>query len=407
MRARISILLAMILVGLLSFTSSVFAEGNIPFEIKPKFTADQQEGVANYISIKVDGDSKEDIFEFSLKNRASESKEVSISVVDAYTSPNGVIQYTNIKSENSTIVDENYKMSNHLTLEGENVITLKGGEERVIRTHLNAKSLEGVLLGGVSFQLYEEGGSTGDEESSFKINNKINMVVGVVVEFDSDKDVNIVLDKPFVDPMPSYYAIRLPITMDAPLFKKVSMNYEVLKDGELLFNGTTNYEFAPKTKANVSIPWEAESIKSNENYQLRGTLEYTNKDGEIQEQPFDFKFDYSPNDNTVGNITNALTRPFEDESLPWTLGIVAGVAVALLAFFLLRRKETYILFHNEDFPAEIHKGNPLYEKMIVETNEYGKEYGVYNKKKGRNGEHFFVYSHREIRKTDKVYKLNK
>lgn len=403
MKKKIGILFAAIMVGLFSLVSNVFADNvGVPFEIKPVFTAEQEEGVANYISIKVDGNSKEDVFEFSLKNRADESKEVVIKVVDAYTSPNGVVQYTDIETENSMITDDNHKLSTHLTLDGESIITLKGGEERIITTRLNAKNVQGILLGGLSFQLYEEGAEKEDEESSFKINNKINMVVGVMVEFNSDKDVNIILDNPYVDPMPSYYAIRLPITMDAPLFKKVAMDYEVLKDGKSLFIGKTDYEFAPMAKAKVSIPWEAETIKGNESYQLRGNLEYTNKKGETQKQPFDFNFEYSPNDSAVGNITNTLTRPFEEESLPWTMGIImVVVAIGALAFFLMRRKkESYILQHDGNFPAEIHKGNPLYDNITKTTSEYNKEYGVYNKKKGKDGNSYYVYSHKEIKVQD-------
>lgn len=396
------------MVGLFSFTSNIFAESGVPFEIKPILTDEQEEDVANYISINVNGDSKEEVFEFSLKNRAKESREVIIEVVDAYTSPNGVVQYTNIETENSKIVDDKYKMTSHLTLEGNNVITLKGGEETIIKTHLDAKGLEGALLGGVSFQLHEEGKGDGEEDSSFKINNKINMVVGVLVNFDTDKDVNVILDSPFVDPMPSYYAVRLPITMESPLFKKVSMNYEVLKNGKVMFDGESDYEFAPKTQVNVSIPWKAETINNDEDYQLRGTLEYTNKGGEIQEQPFDFTFDYSPDNNVVRDITNALTRPFEEESLPWTLAAIIAGVIALVVFLLLRkRKDVYLLSHEGEFPAEIHEGNPLIDKLTRVSREEGREYGVYHKKKVKNGKFFFAYSHREVKNGDKVYKVNK
>src|SRR5690606_24247609 len=158
-----------------------------------------------------------------------------ISIVDAYTSPSGVIQYVNESSENSEIVNEHYKISRYIESENDTV-TLNQGESKTVSIQLDVEQMEGVLLGGVNFSAVEKGEEVKEADSTFQINNQINMVIGVMASFETDKETSFIIGEPTIDPMPSYYAIRLPITIDAPVLQQnVLIQYEVLHEDKQIF----------------------------------------------------------------------------------------------------------------------------------------------------------------------------
>lgn len=340
MKAKIGILLSTVFIVFFGSTLQSSAEtSRIPFEVKPKFTSDQEKDVTNYISVKTKDTKKKETFEFSVKNNSNETRKISMKVVNAYTSPNGVVQYTDSETENSTIVDENYKMSNHLSLNGEKTIELKSGESKIVKANFEANNINGTLLGGVAFQLNDENENVSKDDSSFKIKNKINVVLGVMVKFKDNQEVNFELDNPYVDPMPAYYAIRLPITLNSPELKKVKIEYEVSKDSSILFTGNSEYDFSPMSKVKAVLPWDADSIKTNENYKLTGKLTYK-LNGEEKIEPFEFNFTYKSNDGFIENLANKIKRPFEENpGFAWIILLPIIGLIGLIFFFRRKNKE--------------------------------------------------------------------
>mgnify|MGYP001033291656 CR=1 FL=1 len=414
-RASILGILSLLMILTFGAFNSVSAENGIPFQIVPILPDGQKEGITSYFSIDVDGNSKKDILELRLKNNSEETKDIQVKVVDAYTSPNGVVHYTDRESENSKIIDDKYKMSTHLKLQGNEMITLQGGEETIVRAKLDAQDIEGVLLGGFSFQVYEDEDKVDVDQngSSFQINNEVNMVVGVMLEFDGGNEVNISIEEPYIDPMPSYYAIRLPVTMESPSFKKVEIEYDVHLGEQLVFGNKAEFEFAPKTKTNVSLPWEADSIKKGEIYTLSATINYNDENGNAQKITYEEVFKYNPDENAVDKVTSTLLKkPIEEGSSPWTVvGSAVGTLILILALiivgiFAARKGNLYMVkVEGEDLPAEIVEGHPLYESLEKgsKPKEQGK-FGIYKLRKN-NGKKRYVYSHLIVNEGDTSYKM--
>src|SRR5690625_3489169 len=128
---------------LLSFYGilTVSADSNgIPFIVEPILPDNQDEVVNSYISIISDSNNLNQNIEFKVTNESEIEQNIYIKVVDAYTSPNGVIQYVEEESDNSTITNDNYKLSKHLTLP-ENQVTLKPGETKIITSSLDVNDL--------------------------------------------------------------------------------------------------------------------------------------------------------------------------------------------------------------------------------------------------------------------------
>lgn len=334
-------LISIIVIG----TGATQANANnleIPFGVNLITPEGQDEDVDNYVSITTDKESIEEKLQFSLVNNGDSDKEILVEVVDGYTSPSGVVQYSVEGPENSEITDEKYKMSNYITIEGNeednNVIKLKKGEEKIVTLNLNADKLDGVILGGVLFKENED--ESNKSEGDFSIESEVNMVIGVKVDFGTDKLVNLNVDKPFVEVMPTLHVIRLPIELDTPAPKKVKFDYNVEQDGEILFSGESEIDFAPKSKANIRFPWEAETIEDKQKYILKGTMSYNDLDGEVREVEVNEEFTYKK-ESTGKNIITKITSPIEEggSNLILILGFLTLATVLIVVLIKKKRSK--------------------------------------------------------------------
>lgn len=317
----------------------------IPFDVKPVLPSNQDPDVTSYISINAESESVKQELEFVLKNHKDVEQTVEINVVDAYTSPNGVVQYVEEEMDNTEIIDDRYKMTNYLKLDGENKIVLKPNEEKTIKTKLDVGGLEGVLLGGVTFKTVEEGEIIEQDKSTFQIDNEIKMVIGVKVDFGTERNVEIEIGEPFVDPMPAYYAVRLPVTLNAPLLKKLDLDYQIIKDGETLFEGEGEYDFAPMTKTELSLAWEHEKIEEKTPYVLKGTLSYKDVDGEEKTLDFEKEFVFE-GDEQDGSL-KTLTVPIIEKDVSILLFVLILVIV-LLGVLFIRHNKSMFAFSKEE-----------------------------------------------------------
>lgn len=366
----------------------------IPFDVKPVLPSNQDPDVTSYISINAESESVNQELEFVLKNHKDVEQTVEINVVDAYTSPNGVVQYVEEEMDNTEIIDDRYKMTNYLKLDGENKIVLKPNEEKTIKTKLDVGGLEGVLLGGVTFKTVEEGEIIEQDKSTFRIDNEIKMVIGVKVDFGTERNVEIEIGEPFVDPMPAYYAVRLPVTLNAPLLKKLDLDYQIIKDGETLFEGEGEYDFAPMTKTELSLAWEHEKIEENTPYVLKGVFSYKDIDGKEKTMNFEKEFVFKGDEE--GNTLKTLTTPIVEKDVSILFFFLIPLIVLVVAYLLWIRKNTYVLFNDDIAPNMVIFGDPLYneiqqKKVAVNKNGATKMHIYKRRKNIKTKEVFYVF----------------
>lgn len=358
-----ALLISIIAIGIGSFQVSA-NNLEIPFGVNLITPESQDEGIDNYVSITTDKDSIEEKLEFSLVNNGDSDKEIIIEVVDGYTAPSGVVQYSVKGPENSEITDEDYKMSNYVTIEGNeddnNIIKLKKGETKVVTLKLNVEKLDGTILGGILFKEKEE--ETNGSEGNFSIESEVNMVIGVQVNFGTEKLVELEVGKPFVEVMPTLHVIRLPVELNTPAPKKVNFDYNIEKDGEVLFSNVSEIDFAPMAKANVRFPWENETIEDREEYTLKGTMSYNDLDGQVKEIEVSQDFVYKK-DSAAKNIINRIVSPIEEggTGLIWLLGLL--VLIPLLVIIVIKRKQYSYYSNDNNAPDIVNNDDELYSKM--------------------------------------------
>jgi len=332
---------------LLITPANVFAnETSIPISIKPVLPENQDSNISSYISINSKSKALKQDLEFTIINNTNVEQEVEMKIVDAYTSPNGIVQYTDKEQENSKIIDNNYKISSYLKLNEINKIKLSGKEERKIKASLDVDNLEGTLLGGIAFKTTTDSENVEEGKNTFQINNEINMIVGIMIDFETDQETNLLIDEPFVDPMPSYYVIRLPITLNSPLFKKVNFDYEVHQASDILFSNNNELDFAPQTRTNIALPWEHEEIEREVTYLLKGELTYKDQSGKKQTKKIEKEFMFKRDKNEV-TVFDTLKAPLEKNgfSMYWLLMFV--IVIGLVYFYIRKKKYNKNYYNNE------------------------------------------------------------
>lgn len=363
------------------------------YTVHPIMPDNQEELISNYISIKTKEKDLQQQIEFVVTNKSNETIQMDIQPLHALTSPNGVIQYTTeTELENMLLLQEDYGMAQYIEIENE--LELKPKESKIVRGTLSISDVDSVVLGGVGFQVVEEGKVEETEQVQFKINNEMNTVIGVMVDFQDGDEVVFDIGDPYISVLPTYYGIRLPTSFkSALLMKDVSFKYEVL-DGKRnqLFKGETDkiFNFAPHTKPDVLFPWEHEEITKGETYILKGVLSYPSSngiEGDREEVPFEKEFTYDGNDKDK-NDGGLPLKPFENGKFNWWYLLLL---LPLLLLLLLLKKKEYVLLSDEAKAEEfIDEEHEDYEKVLPKEEVDLKDYEG------------FVHYYRKTKEDDEV-----
>lgn len=350
--------------SLLYWFSPIVGHAEDLYTVEPLLPSNQEKGVNNYISIMSNNPIVNQEIEFVISNKTDNPLALKVEALNALTSPNGVIQYINTTEvENASLIDTVYSLPQYVTIG--DTVTLKPKERKKVKGVLSISNVNGTVLGGVGFSVLKDSGKAESEASGFKISNEMNTVIGVMARMPKAQPIVFDIGEAYLSPMPLYYAVRLPITLNSPsLLKDVSIKYLVTNaKKEELFKSEEKriFNFAPKTKANVLFPWEAETIDQSEIYTLKGELSYTDNNGKDIVVPFakDFKFE----ENASG-VNNSIFAPKVTGGFnKWYLGFLLLIPAILLIFFFLRRKNLYVLYSN----------NMESSKVITENHEMFKE----------------------------------
>lgn len=313
-----------------------------PFTIYPVLPANQDTDVQSYISINTSDDALKQKIAYEIENNTDKPLDMRIEPLNAVTSPNGVIHYTNEDEVNAKIINENYRLVDYISVVDS--VTIQPGERITVKALVDIpkSKIDGTVLGAIGFQVTEKGAIHKKEKMTFQINNETNVIMGVQVNFGTDKKADFQIDKPYVDPMPSYYAVRLPVTSSTPLIMSdVLLKYEVLDENnkQLFKNEDRVFKFAPNTKTNIVIPWNSDSIEKGKTYTLKGSLNFNDKSIEF-EKTFTYKGDAV--DVPDGQDFDTPTT----ESNTFWLWLLLGLAVLLgaILYVIYKNKNKYVLY---------------------------------------------------------------
>lgn len=397
--------------SLLYFLSPIVGQAEDLYTVEPVLPTNQEKSVNNYISIISQQPVVNQEIEFLVTNKTDNPLELKVQALNALTSPNGVIQYINVTEvENAKLIDPVYSMPTYITIVDK--VTLGPKEKKKVKGILNVSNVGGTILGGVGFSVYTDTSEGTEEAGGFKIVNEMNTVIGVMAKMPKGQAIAFDIGEAYLSPMPLYYAVRLPITLkSSSLVKEVSIKYLVTNaKKEELFKSEEKrmFNFAPKTKANVLFPWQADTIDESEVYTLKGEMTYIDQNSEKQVVEFerDFKFEADAKGVQSSIFAPTITGGFNY----WYLSVLLLLPIIFFLIYL-RRKNVYVLYSN----------NMESNKVITESNElfklvaplrlarndqnmnyvhmYSKEH---NLEKGKEKEYRYLFIKTKKAKTTKV-----
>lgn len=330
-------------------TITVSAEGygldNI--SIRPIFTETQDELEDGFFSIISGSNQVSEDIKFEISNNSEESVNLDVRILNAYTSPSGVIQYEEEGTTDSLILDNNFEMKRYI--EGPESVSIDAGGEKTVSFKLESPVVNGQVLGGIAFVPP----TISDESSSFlQINNEIRVIYGILISGEGMSYKGFSLKKPYIEPMPSYYVVRYPIENNSnSLLIDISMNYVVedMKSNKI-FEGREAFSMAPKTIVHAEIPFNNDKIRVNTKYRIKGTVEF-----EFENEPvkldFNETFKYKNKDSAITNAKSNKEIPLAKEvGVNFWIYVIIGLMVFIFIIIFLIKK-------NKDERENISKNN--------------------------------------------------
>lgn len=316
--------------------------GGIPFSVEPVLPPNQDENIDNYISITTKDNSLKQELEFKLSNTTNEKQIINIEILNAYTSSSGVIQYKTDGTNDNKIINEKYEIKQYI--EAPNKVELQGGESKIVRLKLDSNNMKGTLLGAVGFETEGNPKKSAADGISFEIKNEIKTVFGIAVNFPGDKVYDVQFGESYFETMPSYYVVRLPVTLNSPnLLKDVDINYDVEFQGEKIFFSKQKINFAPMTTTNFALPFEYKEIEQNKSYTLKGKVSYVDQNGERQVEEFEQDLIYkNEKDQSSNSFITELKQPIEKGGsfFYWvSLGVLISLIVSFILILFYRKKK--------------------------------------------------------------------
>lgn len=269
------------------------------YSIKPVLPKNQNPSINNYFSVKSDVDLKEK-YSVEIMNEGDKELTLYVESLNAFTSPNGLIQYSSDSTydNDSFIQDNKYKFTDYVKIV--DVLTIKPNSLSKFTFDVNIPKIDGSVLGAISFRTALEGGATSDDKVSITINNAINNIIAFNVDFGNGK-----FDTVEFGDAELYHSgfdthIKLPIrAMSNTLVENAYIEYKVInEDGDLVFENPDKLRSHIVSNADfdIHLPWLANTVRKNNNYELIGTLE-VNYNGEIRKFPFSKKFEFKQTEN--------------------------------------------------------------------------------------------------------------
>lgn len=299
--------------------------------IRPIFTETQDEFEDGFFSIISGSSQVSEELKFEISNNSEKEVVFDVRLLNAYTSPSGVIQYEEEGTTDSSILDKNFEMKNYI--EGPESVFIDAKSDKIVSFRLESPAVNGQILGGIAFVPP----FVPDESGSFlQINNEVRVIYGVLINGENISHKGFSLKKPYIEPMPSYYAVRYPIKNNSnSLLSDISMEY-IVEDikGNRIFEGEEVFSMAPKTIVHAEIPFNNDEIKVNTKYRIKGTVSF-DFNNETVKIDFDETFKYKDKESAIKNAKSSKEIPFAKEVGVKNWIYILTVAIVLIFIIII------------------------------------------------------------------------
>ena len=334
---KILILLLISLTVLSLYPTDCFAAESqgFPFTAEIIAPVDQIGNVGYY---HIPGQSGEEItLQAKLSNLTSESLEIKVVPMNAYSSQEGIFYQSPLEAnaEHYALTDEKYNMAQYIT--AVEPVTLTANQTQVVSFTVTVPDLTtGTLLGGIRFVVFDgtQELQKGDKDlgnSQILIDKYQALDFAIQIDFSQQDKTSISVGDPIFDGENIGVSLWF-VNQAAMIQENITGTYEIRdKVNTVLFTGTIDeFRMSPMAEFRKSLSWQYKTLEKG-TYTLSLKL---NVDG--AETSFDKSFAINQKDVTEAQQAQVKINPEIKTSYPIWIWFVIGLFVLVILFLVIK-----------------------------------------------------------------------
>ena len=334
---KILILLLISLTVLSLYPTDCFAAESqgFPFTAEIIAPVDQIGNVGYY---HIPGQSGEEItLQAKLSNLTSESLEIKVVPMNAYSSQEGIFYQSPLEAnaEHYALTDEKYNMAQYIT--AVEPVTLTANQTQVVSFTVTVPDLTtGTLLGGIRFVVFDgtQELQKGDKDlgnSQILIDKYQAMDFAIQIDFSQQDKTSISVGDPIFDGENIGVSLWF-VNQAAMIQEKISGTYDIRsKDNTVLFSGAIDeFRMSPMAEFRKSLSWQYKTLEEG-SYTLSLKLDV---DGE--NKSFDKVFAINQKDVTDAQQAQAKINPEIEAGYPVWIWLVIGIFALAIVFISIK-----------------------------------------------------------------------
>ncbi|MBO0477547.1 DUF916 and DUF3324 domain-containing protein [Vagococcus sp. DIV0080] len=331
-----SLLVMAVLIGSL-LSSGVTAHGNeVGFSVEPVFPKNQLDQSSGYFHLLMKEGQKQTI-QVKLKNTKDTEVELSAWVSSAKTNVNGVVDYSDNKSDADASLQ--YDLADMVKMEKDIKLPPKSEQTVDIEVAMLEARMEGIVAGGLTFEEKNPGG-TKALTSQTGVKNKFSYVVALLVQQDSEilLEPELAIGKVAPTQLNSKSAISAEIRNVAGIFLNdmaISVDIVDKKSEKVAFQmKKENMQMAPNSTMKFPVFLNGEKLKPGDyEYRAHVSGKSSADDGDMQE--WDLTADFTVDNKEAKKLNDTDTQLPEKQGLSWWIWLLIALNVIVLGGIIL------------------------------------------------------------------------
>jgi hypothetical protein len=279
------------------------------FTIMPKYPSNQDVKVTGYYKLNFK-DKKQQQLSIDVRNDKDGPITILMGPLNALTNSNGGIDYTDVTANNSSnLTDPLFALKPLITMPDK--LTLKKGETKTITVSIKAPKISsGTAVGGIHF--IEEGAGTQGQSStsggvSISVFNKVDVKMGIVLEFEKGVASDMTLSDSLFQAFTSGPVVYLPLINNAARIEQDISGEITVYDSKGVVSFSSSFKdvtMAPKSTMKYPFTWGGATITDG-TYRVVSSLSLKGEKLATNENTFEVKqsdIEYLPQPSSVNPI---------------------------------------------------------------------------------------------------------
>jgi hypothetical protein len=273
------------------------------------------------------------LLKFNVQNFSSKEKEIFIEPRDAYAQNNQLLDITYPRFPNldfTKITDPSYQFKQYATTVVDK-INLKPGESEIVELNVEIPSVEGDILGAVSFmeKQVSKDSKTNDKNvtTSFLLENEYIIAVHLVGNSQKTKELIFENARPVVEP--SRFTVEFDVENIIPSVVKQNITYSILdQNKKAVFSNdeSISFKLPPLTQSSYRITWKDEEVKVGHYFlKINDTL-----------LPFEVKKEKISEIKETTNPNNVTIIESENNKKFWIIFLFAGILNTVFIIIVIK-----------------------------------------------------------------------